>query len=810
MTEAAFTPQAPNPFMARLAELLAKIKAGMEKGTDAPLYDPMTGDTLPAGASLQAVSELSGLPGTQKLLERMAWGHPAVDNSAPSLAGKYSDILDAAGLAAGPAVGLAKGAPRVAKGVLEAAVSGPTPGSRAGQRGAIRAGGDPKLQIAHATTVDNLEQAYRGLGGSALYSPSLGIKYDQVPDFVGQTDMGSVYLIPKLGAFDPATSTSTLYNRDAYLPRHGQFPGVRNKTGPNLAFDRGLANVRLPASEGQGPVPRDNPRSIAYQASMGGIGHRAALANSPHFRSYADFEASPAGMAALEKGRKESPSEVTNSLLSQYGRETFRILQEAVPGISSSDLGEANLFAQKLLYSERPQRAEAIKALNTLNPKLADAISRLADTYRGKFAKAPSEYAELQHYGLTPLNQENWAGAFVTGGTDEAERLQRIMGLPIEVFKPGKIKPNDFNDFQQQMGLARKQPVGVGLASGARMRLPDVKKQKTGPGNSGVIGDSNSNIFDVAKAPKVGDAELASYKTMLSTEEAAQDQLAMALDQFNGGDKDWATTASAVLSIMKEKGWYPSQQSMLQMKGWKYSPPPMQSITPATEQGVEEALATVMPEWKTGNPDPWVKVADDAVIPEDNAWLPEHDALPPHETDIAVKAAPSNADHLLVKEFGSKWAIDTDDDQVVKFLYDQYDAGLNEKQLKNMLQKLPSWSQESVIKGYQEKVIQGGMASTGKLDPITATANSFLSHADDMEDYTPGESVANFVELFIEAGGHVEKTKVNGKNFLKFKGPGQKSFYEAFGLEMGQNPGHFEKILKLHLPKVYAKMSELS
>ena len=688
MTEAVFTSQAPNPFMARLAELLAKIKAGMEKGTDAPLYDPMTGDTLPAGASLQAVSELSGLPGMQRLFGRMAWGHPAVDASAPSLAGKYSDILDATGLAAGPAVGLAKGAPRVAKGVLEAAVSGPTPGSRAAQRGAIRAGGDPKLQIAHATTVAGLEQAYRGLGGSALYSPSLGIRYDQVPDFMTQHERGTVLLIPKLGAFDPATSTSTLYNRDAYLPRHGQFPGVRNKTGPNLVFDRGLVNVRLPASEGQGPVPRVNPRSIAYQSSLGGLSHRAALANSPHFRSYADFEASPAGAATLIKGRKDSPSRVSESLLEQYGQETFRIVQDAVPGIGSSDLAEANAFAQKLLYAERPQRAEAIKALNALNPKLAEAISRLADTYRGKFAKAPSEYAELQHYGLTPLTQENWAGAFVTGGEEEARRLQKVMGLPIEAFRPGSIKPQDMNDFQQQMGLARRQPIGVGLASGARLRLPEIAKQKTLPQakKAPPAPTEGGNISIAGKnwpLPEPSSVDVAFWKKDFESGQSTPDDVIKnLLFSADTSPEAYLPTFAAVLQAKKEM----------------------------------EAGNAAVTGAKNGNLLIDGKNADDITSEGLDAWEPEFDALPSPETDVGAIAAHAKAkgslpdllgeapapDASLKAKFGSMWDVVADDQEVAQHLFEQYGNTLEGEKFLPILEKLPSWSQDNVIKAYMK------------------------------------------------------------------------------------------------------------
>lgn len=96
------------------------------------------------------------------------------------------------------------------------------------QRGAIRAGGDPELFMQHSLDATAMEKLLTPNGSLELYSPSIAItrgnKLFQ--------DFGGVTLIPKVGAFDPATSPSTLFNRDAYTPRYGDYRGVA--AGPSL------------------------------------------------------------------------------------------------------------------------------------------------------------------------------------------------------------------------------------------------------------------------------------------------------------------------------------------------------------------------------------------------------------------------------------------------------------------------------------------------------------------------------------------------------------------------------------------------
>lgn len=138
------------------------------------------------------------------------------DGSAAYTAGRLTPL----------AVGLAKPAAQGVKKVLDAGLAGPKAGGRAAQRGAIRVSRgpgdnpDPELVLSHGMPEQYLPDIVTKSGTAELYSPSFGIKRGQV-----MNDFGDLQLIPRLGAFDPATSNSTLFNRDAYTSRHRDFPG---------------------------------------------------------------------------------------------------------------------------------------------------------------------------------------------------------------------------------------------------------------------------------------------------------------------------------------------------------------------------------------------------------------------------------------------------------------------------------------------------------------------------------------------------------------------------------------------------------
>lgn len=138
------------------------------------------------------------------------------DGSAEYTAGRLTPL----------AIGLAKPAAQGVKKALDVGLAGPKAGGRAAQRGAIRVSRgpgdnpDPELVLSHGMPEQYLPDIVTKSGTAELYSPSFGIKRGQV-----MNDFGDLQLIPRLGAFDPATSNSTLFNRDAYTSRHRDFSG---------------------------------------------------------------------------------------------------------------------------------------------------------------------------------------------------------------------------------------------------------------------------------------------------------------------------------------------------------------------------------------------------------------------------------------------------------------------------------------------------------------------------------------------------------------------------------------------------------
>lgn len=141
----------------------------------------------------------------------------ADDGSGAYTAGRITPM--AAGLARMGGSGAAKLADKML-------TQGPAARGRAAQRGAIRVsrgpGDTPDEELILSTSLNQeLLPALMTKGGNAeLYSPSMGIKRGQI-----MTEFGDLALIPKLGAFDPATSPSTLFNRDAYTARYPEFSG---------------------------------------------------------------------------------------------------------------------------------------------------------------------------------------------------------------------------------------------------------------------------------------------------------------------------------------------------------------------------------------------------------------------------------------------------------------------------------------------------------------------------------------------------------------------------------------------------------
>lgn len=99
--------------------------------------------------------------------------------------------------------------------------TGPTAMMRP-QEGALYPGGRPDLIASHSTTAEGLGATLGRRGQTIeLNAPSFAITKESVPTNFSKVE-DSLQLIPKAGAFDPATSNTTLLNRDAYTPRWRQ------------------------------------------------------------------------------------------------------------------------------------------------------------------------------------------------------------------------------------------------------------------------------------------------------------------------------------------------------------------------------------------------------------------------------------------------------------------------------------------------------------------------------------------------------------------------------------------------------------
>lgn len=121
------------------------------------------------------------------------------------------------------------------------------------------------------TTVDNLRVAQGPRGGALeLYSPSIGLTRSGLMQHFYGNAPEQAHLIPRVGAFDPATSPTVLNNRDFYSPRYGSFAG-KNKARsfeegrdtadkvlnlqPGFAGDQQLFNALMKNLEFQSQVP---------------------------------------------------------------------------------------------------------------------------------------------------------------------------------------------------------------------------------------------------------------------------------------------------------------------------------------------------------------------------------------------------------------------------------------------------------------------------------------------------------------------------------------------------------------------------
>lgn len=341
--------------------------------------------------------------------------------------------------------------------------------------GMLRVGGRPDLIATHSTTdLGDLirESKRRNMGVAELYSPSLAVTKDKV-----QSNFGNTILVPRVGAFDPKTHTSTLFNRDAYTPRYKDFPGSAVQPHPQgyLDVSDGLKAdpLRRDAKYGRGPTSNpgarlddrflvDDPQGFKMTEGAGhgnvGLGasellspqHADAIQASPAFRSFAAYEKSKAGAGTL---RTFTPP---GGLSEQYYNEFLN----SPTGQKLWDLLDSPAFIQP--------RKGLMNHLDELDPTDLKAYGE----YVRKMRELPSEYGELKVSGPVPITKEHWAGVLLPEGrakpnefgelVAEMEYLQR-MGIPVTPYAPGLATPTDLfklaDELQRMAGPARKQPL---------------------------------------------------------------------------------------------------------------------------------------------------------------------------------------------------------------------------------------------------------------------------------------------------------------------------------------------------------------
>jgi hypothetical protein len=325
-------------------------------------------------------------------------------------------------------------------------------------------------------------------GHAEITSPSIGISKDAIPNqfFIRN---GDAMLVPRVGAFDPGAYSATLFNRDAYTPRSGDYFANQAdglfSPGQSRLMDRGfdsmLSGKFLRGAENAGDaglLGRTKPASYEeIRSSLGGDLHGIPVNDSPIFRDFASFERSPRGAGVLYPG--------ADATFPQYRANAAQSFEKAFPGMSQMTRDTA-MQAVGQLMELRAKAGGAEDMQRVLNnpetmahayPELArmmeldpEALSKLS-VFRGGLARSPSNYAELKVHGQVQLSPEHFAGALIgtrDGLTSDvghavAQRLE-YLGLPARRITMGDAyDPREAfdlaNELQQYAGPARKSPL---------------------------------------------------------------------------------------------------------------------------------------------------------------------------------------------------------------------------------------------------------------------------------------------------------------------------------------------------------------
>lgn len=235
--------------------------------------------------------------------------------------------------------------------------------------GAIRLGGAKDLVASHVSA-DPKALAKSGF----LDAPSIGITANRGSAFAS---MRAPQLIFAAGKLDPMRQNypTVLINRDAYIGSPSGRPGGGPKWDQGY-FDHRWQSRMDEVKEAYGPGWPDLRMAHSFPTS----GHGLAIAASPNFRSFREFERSPMGAQLLRK-RAGVDAWAYQSALDKDIAEQARL----VGGLGLSGHEYAKLLAKRYYNQGRDH-------LSNFELQLWDRASR-----------SPSDMAELKHYGKVPL-----------------------------------------------------------------------------------------------------------------------------------------------------------------------------------------------------------------------------------------------------------------------------------------------------------------------------------------------------------------------------------------------------------------------
>lgn len=199
------------------------------------------------------------------------------------------------------------------------------------QRGAIRVGGNPDLYVSHATNPAKLDAIVKA---GYLDAPSLGVSAREANDFAKDNPQ----FIFRAGAVDPNKNIGTMVNRDGYFEN----PRIRGYDGEEQpeAFKREIARLLEGKSK-----PYNIPDLRLSQGWPGG-GQSLAIAASPSFRSFEDYEKARGGARSLlnPDSRASTWQDIDNTVLKLAYKYDYASVDDYVKDLTRRALGKEDLL----------------------------------------------------------------------------------------------------------------------------------------------------------------------------------------------------------------------------------------------------------------------------------------------------------------------------------------------------------------------------------------------------------------------------------------------------------------------------------